>query len=114
MQGWKWEDEDWHIDRSSAFEEAVDADGWSYAVDFPWLRLPPAPGSGRQRKVHVRSFLCLMGLAGSHKPMSVQLNKEPSASINQAEPGVNKQGQSVCLDFHGGPIHKDINQGYGP
>ncbi|KAK9856447.1 hypothetical protein WJX84_002649, partial [Apatococcus fuscideae] len=50
-EGWKWEDEDWHIDRSSAFEEAVDADGWSYAVDFPWLRLPPAPGSGRQRKM---------------------------------------------------------------
>ena len=50
-QGWRWEEGEWRIDRSGAYEDAIDADGWSYAVDFPWLRLPPAPGTGRQRKV---------------------------------------------------------------
>lgn len=60
-QGWKWEDEDWHVDMAGASETSVDADGWSYAVDFPWLRLPPLPGSGRQRKVY-----CLRSDRNSH------------------------------------------------
>ncbi|KAK9843301.1 hypothetical protein WJX74_010063 [Apatococcus lobatus] len=50
-EGWQWEDEDWRVDLAGASESAVDADGWSYAVDFPWLRLPPTQGSGRQRKM---------------------------------------------------------------
>ena len=26
----------------------MDADGWVYAVDFPWLKMPPLPGMGRK------------------------------------------------------------------
>ena len=50
-QGWCWEDDDWHIDMTGLASQAVDEDGWSYAVDFGWLQLPPASGSGRYRKV---------------------------------------------------------------
>ena len=51
MQGWCWEDDDWHIDMAGLESHAVDAEGWSYAVDYPWLTAPPTPGSGRCRKV---------------------------------------------------------------
>lgn len=32
-------------------ENGVDEEGWSYAVDFPWIQWPPVPGSGKFRKV---------------------------------------------------------------
>ena len=70
-QGWTWEDEDWRVDLGGAGESAVDADGWSYAVDFPWLRLPPAPGSGRQRKVHY--FLCQQHAHATHQTQPADL-----------------------------------------
>lgn len=46
-QGFTWLEEKWHVDLSGQSAEAVDTDGWSFAVDFPWLRMPPIPGSGR-------------------------------------------------------------------
>ena len=50
-QGWQWLDEDWHIDMTGHEDACVDNEGWCYAVDFNWLRHPPAPGSGRFRRV---------------------------------------------------------------
>jgi len=32
-------------------EACVDNEGWYYAVDFNWLKHPPAPGSGRFKRV---------------------------------------------------------------
>ena len=46
-QGFTWLEEKWHVDLSGQSAAAVDADGWTYAVDFPWLSMPPNPGSGR-------------------------------------------------------------------
>ena len=69
LQGWCWEDDDWHIDMTGLASHAVDEEGWSYAVDFGWLQLPPAPGSGRYRKarpapglVHRRAAACVQAL----------------------------------------------------
>ena len=36
-------------------DACVDNEGWCYAVDFNWLRHPPAPGSGRFRRVRLRA-----------------------------------------------------------
>lgn len=47
LQGFTWLEEKWHVDLSGQSAEAVSTDGWSYAVDFPWLKMPPIPGSGR-------------------------------------------------------------------
>ena len=47
-QGFTWLEEKWHVDLSGQSAAAVDADGWVYAVDFPWLRMPPLPGMGRK------------------------------------------------------------------
>ena len=53
LQDWEWKEEGWQIDMSGLLENAVDEEGWSYGVDFPWLQWPPAPGAGRFRKVCV-------------------------------------------------------------
>ena len=50
-QGWEWADEDWKIDMAGLEEGAVDDEGWSYAVDFNWCRIPPPPGAGKFRRV---------------------------------------------------------------
>ena len=52
VQGWQWLDEDWHIDMTGHEDACVDNEGWYYAVDFNWLKHPPAPGSGRFKRVH--------------------------------------------------------------
>jgi len=36
------------VDLSGQSAAAVDIDGWTYAVDFPWLKMPPLPGMGRK------------------------------------------------------------------
>ena len=47
-QGFTWLEEKWHVDLSGQSAAAVDIDGWAYAVDFPWLKMPPLPGMGRK------------------------------------------------------------------
>ena len=47
-QGFTWLEEKWHVDVSGQSAAAVDMDGWTYAVDFPWLKMPPLPGMGRK------------------------------------------------------------------
>lgn len=44
------------MDLSGQSAAAVDADGWTYAVDFPWLKMPPSPGSGRMCAAAVLSL----------------------------------------------------------
>ena len=51
VQAWQWLDEDWHIDMTGHEDACVDNEGWYYAVDFNWLKHPPAPGSGRFKRV---------------------------------------------------------------
>lgn len=51
LQDWEWLEEGWQIDMRGLLEGAVDEEGWTYAVDFPWIQWPPQPGSGRFRKV---------------------------------------------------------------
>ena len=51
VQGWQWLDEDWHIDMTGHEDACVDNEGWYYAVDFNWLKHPPAPASGRFKRV---------------------------------------------------------------
>ena len=67
------------IDMGGLGTAAVDNEGWSYAVDFPWLHQPPNPGAGRFKRVrppspipvlvvtnsvgelpHVQAFSCLL------------------------------------------------------
>ena len=63
-QGWEWADEDWKIDVAGLEEGAVDEEGWSYAVDFNWCRIPPPPGAGKFRRVRA--------------PPAVQLDNPPA------------------------------------
>lgn len=51
LQDWEWVEEGWQIDMTGLLENAVDEEGWTYAVDFAWMNWPPGPGSGRFRKV---------------------------------------------------------------
>ena len=51
MQGWSWVEEEWSIDTQGIADDAVDVNGWSYAVGFSHLKMPPAAGSGKYRKV---------------------------------------------------------------
>jgi hypothetical protein len=40
-------------------DACVDDEGWYYAVDFNWLKHPPAPGSGRFKRVSRPDILCM-------------------------------------------------------
>ncbi|MEW5308868.1 MAG: hypothetical protein WDW38_000793 [Sanguina aurantia] len=52
--GWKWAEENWEIDMDGYDTEAVDAEGWTYALDFSYLRHPPPMQSG---KCSVKDFV---------------------------------------------------------
>ena len=56
LQGWSWVEEGWVVDTQGIADDAVDQDGWSYATDFGWLRMPPAPNSGKFRKVTLSTY----------------------------------------------------------
>lgn len=51
LQGWHWQGAEWHVDKAGFDLAAVDAEGWSYAVDFGWLHNPPLSGAGRFKRV---------------------------------------------------------------
>ncbi|EFJ42345.1 hypothetical protein VOLCADRAFT_97625 [Volvox carteri f. nagariensis] len=46
-RGWRWMEEDWQVDLEGLDIEAVDADGWTYALDFYLLKYPPPPQGGK-------------------------------------------------------------------
>ncbi|KAL4449489.1 hypothetical protein ABPG77_007133 [Micractinium sp. CCAP 211/92] len=48
-EGWQWCEEKWHIDRSGQIIDACDPDGWSYGLDFGFVRHPFQPNSGRKK-----------------------------------------------------------------
>ncbi|KAK9817772.1 hypothetical protein WJX72_002011 [[Myrmecia] bisecta] len=52
--GWRWVEDDWQIDMTGLVDSSVDEEGWTYAVDFNWLRMPPASGAGKKK---VRDFV---------------------------------------------------------
>ncbi|KAG2431841.1 hypothetical protein HXX76_009334 [Chlamydomonas incerta] len=45
--GWRWVEDEWQIDLDGTEVEAVDGDGWSYALDFYLLKYPPPPQAGK-------------------------------------------------------------------
>lgn len=51
IQGWKWLEDEWLVDMGGLGQACIDSEGWSYAVDFPWLHQPPNPGAGRFKRV---------------------------------------------------------------
>jgi Integral peroxisomal membrane peroxin len=53
-RGWKWLDEEWTVDLEGLQDEACDAEGWCYGMDFSWMEWPPAPGMGRAT---IKSFV---------------------------------------------------------
>lgn len=52
--GWKWAEENWEIDMDGYDMEAVDAEGWTYALDFTFLVHPPPMRTG---KCSVKDFV---------------------------------------------------------
>ena len=36
-QGWRWVEEEWHLDLNGVFSDSTDNNGWSYGLDFPWV-----------------------------------------------------------------------------
>ena len=48
-EGWKWVEDSWKIDLSGVFADATDNEGWSYGMDFPNVKYPFPPGSGRKK-----------------------------------------------------------------
>ncbi|KAK9803004.1 hypothetical protein WJX73_009310 [Symbiochloris irregularis] len=50
-KGWKWLEDEWLVDMGGLGQACIDNEGWSYAVDFPWLHQPPNPGAGRFKRV---------------------------------------------------------------
>ncbi|PSC69312.1 hypothetical protein C2E20_7167 [Micractinium conductrix] len=48
-EGWQWCEEAWHIDFSGEIIDACDADGWTYGLDFSYVRHPFQPGSGKKK-----------------------------------------------------------------
>lgn len=48
-EGWQWCEEKWHLDLSPQIIDACDAEGWSYGLDFPFVKHPFQPNSGRKK-----------------------------------------------------------------
>ncbi len=36
-RGWEWAEDEWHVDMTGEEEDGVDAEGWSYSMDFRWV-----------------------------------------------------------------------------
>ncbi|CAD7699821.1 unnamed protein product [Ostreobium quekettii] len=47
-EGWCWEEPEWEVDMNGRDSQAVDEDGWMYAVQFSGLVFPPSPGNGKK------------------------------------------------------------------
>lgn len=65
-RGWKWLEEGWEIDLEGYDQEAVDAEGWTYALDFYLLKYPPNQGNGKcsikhfvRRRRYTRTRVCI-------------------------------------------------------
>jgi hypothetical protein len=39
-EGWQWCEEKWHLDLSPQIIDACDSEGWSYGLDFPYVKHP--------------------------------------------------------------------------
>ena len=105
IQDWEWVEEGWQIDMTGLLENAVDEEGWTYAVDFAWITWPPGPGSGRFRKVvtpalpqqqlrcHLLTYItllaCKTGLSQQHKTSVMK------AVLNQAR-ALKGAGPRLC------------------
>jgi len=45
--GYRWLEDEWQLDLEGMDQEAVDENGWSYALDFNYLKYPHPPGGGK-------------------------------------------------------------------
>ncbi|GLI62684.1 hypothetical protein VaNZ11_005360 [Volvox africanus] len=50
--GWRWLEDDWQVDLEGVDMEAVDNDGWTYALDFYLLKYPAPPQGGKCSMKH--------------------------------------------------------------
>ncbi|GIL48686.1 hypothetical protein Vafri_5151 [Volvox africanus] len=50
--GWRWLEDDWQVDLEGLDVEAVDNDGWTYALDFYLLKYPPPAQGGKCSMKH--------------------------------------------------------------
>jgi hypothetical protein len=96
VQGWQWLDEDWHIDMTGHEDACVDNEGWYYAVDFNWLKHPPAPGSGRFKRVHL-SPPCLLPMCALYVDLSIPVHFHGSNDMQWQ--GVKPSGNLLPLEF---------------
>ncbi len=43
----RWREDEWQLDIEALEREGVDEQGWTYALDFNYLKHPPPQGSGK-------------------------------------------------------------------
>ncbi|KAL4855216.1 hypothetical protein ACK3TF_004204 [Chlorella vulgaris] len=48
-EGWQWCEEKWHVDLSGQIIDACDSEGWSYGLDFAYVRHPFQQHSGKKK-----------------------------------------------------------------
>eukprot|EP00951_Prasinocladus_malaysianus_P036168 scaffold378700_cov38-Prasinocladus_malaysianus.AAC.1 len=46
---YKWIDSEWQVDLSGLPDEAMDEEGWAYAMHWKWITHPPQPGMGKKK-----------------------------------------------------------------
>jgi hypothetical protein len=79
-------------------QDAVDEEGWAYAVDFPWLQHPPLPGSG---KTTMKSFVRRRRWVRCRRPrpragLATPLRRCPPACSRWAGPALRRLCWTCC------------------
>ncbi|GFR46751.1 hypothetical protein Agub_g8376, partial [Astrephomene gubernaculifera] len=121
-RGWRWLEEEWQVDLEGLEVEAVDADGWTYALDFYLLRYPPPPQGGKCSLKHFvrrrRYFRTRVRESDGALPpsassalnttststggvMLMPMGQPPSTAEAEAEAG-EVEGEAVEVDAAGG------------
>ncbi|KXZ54073.1 hypothetical protein GPECTOR_5g18 [Gonium pectorale] len=93
--GWRWVEDEWQIDVEGIEQEAVDADGWTYALDFYLLKYPPPPQGGkcslkhfvrrrRYFRTRVRAERATLSSVGEEEVYKAWAAKEEEAAAEEA------------------------------
>ncbi len=100
------------MDLSGQSAAAVDIDGWTYAVDFPWLKMPPLPGMGRKCVFLYfldRSLTCVLPLVAIRNLASSQRYTRLSLPLGQLRGSwhrvaMNSKGLCTCMVVKSGTV----------
>ncbi|KIY92467.1 hypothetical protein MNEG_15496 [Monoraphidium neglectum] len=91
--GWEWAEDEWHVDMTGAEEDGVDAEGWSYSVDFSYFTWPPQPGQGKatmktwvRRRRWVRARIRVQGAAGEPAQEAAAEAAGPAGDAERQQP----------------------------